>query len=244
MAGHSKWSTIKRKKGALDAKRGKIFTKCIHEITTAVREGGGGDPDGNPRLRLAIDKAKAVNMPNANIERAIKRATGDGDGDTQLELVYEGYGPNGTAFLVQVLTDNKNRTVGEVRHAFSKCGGNLGETGCVGYLFKKKGVLTVSTDAKTEDEIMELALEAGAEDVQASDEVWEITCDPAELIQVKTELDKSVAVDNAEIAMVPDTLLPVEGEDAEKTLRLLEMLEDLDDVVNVFANCRFENETS
>lgn len=239
MSGHSKWSTIKRKKGALDAKRGKLFTKCIHEITTAVREGGGGDPDCNPRLRLAIDKARGVNMPNENIQRAIKRATGEGNADQQVEYIYEGYGPNGTAFLVQVLTDNKNRTVGEVRHAFSRLGGNLGENGCVSYLFEKKGVLTIDREKVEEDELLELALDAGADDVREEDDVWEVLCPHEKLFLIKENLEKQFSVKDAEIQMLPATTVSIEGDTAQKTMRLLEMLEDLDDVVNVYVNCDF-----
>lgn len=240
MSGHSKWSTIKRKKGAADAKRGKIFTRVIHEITTAVREGGGGDPDANPRLRLAIDKGKSVNMPNDNIDRAIKRATGEIAGDEQLELTYEGYGPGGTAVMVEVLTNNKNRTVGEVRFAFSRCGGNLGENGCVNYLFTEKGLIIVKKDQVDEDTLMELALEAGADDVQEEGDSWEVTCDPAKFIDVKTAIEKKMAIDLAEVQMLPSTYVTISGKNAEQMIRLNEMLDDLDDVVNVYANCDIE----
>ena len=242
MAGHSKWSKIKRSKGALDAKRGKIFTKCIHEITIAVKEGGGGDPDANPRLRLAIDKARGVNMPNDNIDRAIKRASGEGGGEQAQELFYEGYGPNGTAFLVQVMTDNKNRTVSEVRHAFTKSGGNLGESGCVAYMFEKKATYLIEKSLKSEDEIMEIILEAGADDVEGDDEYWEVTAEPNKFIEVKDAIEKEVKIAEAELAMVANTPIEIEGEAAEKAFKLFEMLEDLDDVVNVFSNADFNVE--
>ena len=173
MSGHSKWATIRRKKGALDAKRGKLFTKLIKELTIAAREGG-GDPGGNPRLRLAIDNAKAANMPADNIERAIKKGTGELEGTTISELTYEGYGPGGIALLVEVATDNKNRTVAEVRHIFSRHSGNMGESGSVAWMFEKKGIITLPKQGKSEDDIMELALNAGAEDMKTEDEYFEI----------------------------------------------------------------------
>jgi YebC/PmpR family DNA-binding regulatory protein len=239
MSGHSKWSTIKRKKGAADAKRGKIFTRVIHELTTAVREGGGGDPDGNPRLRFAIDKAKSVNMPNDTIDRAIKRATGEIKGEESFELTYEGYGPGGTAVLVEVVTNNKNRTVGEVRNIFSKCGGALGESGCVAWMFKKKGVIALEKSAGSEDQIMEAGLEAGADDVQESDGMWEITCDPNSFVAVKEAIEKKFKVDTAEVQMVPSSSVDVAGKEAEQMVRLMELLDDQDDVMNVFVNCNF-----
>ncbi|MCB0324994.1 MAG: YebC/PmpR family DNA-binding transcriptional regulator [Bdellovibrionales bacterium] len=239
MAGHSKWSKIKRKKGVADQKRGKIFTRCIHEIAVAAREGG-GDPDGNPRLRLAIDQAKAVNMPNDNIDRAIKRATGELKGDEAQELTYEGYGPGGTAVLVEVLTDNKNRTVGEIRHAFTKAGGTLGENGCVAWMFDKKGLFAVKKEAIAEEALMEAALEAGAEDIVDEGDVWELTCPTKEFHTLKVALQGLVSLEMAEIQYLPKTRNPVHGETAEKIIRLLEALEDLDDVLSVSANCEFE----
>lgn len=244
MSGHSKWSTIKRKKGVTDAKRGKVFTRIIHEITTAVREGGGGDPDANPRLRLAIEKAKSANMPNANVDRAIRRATGEEKGEESFELTYEGYGPGGAAVLVEVVTNNKNRTVSEVRHAFSRCHGNLGENGCVSYLFSKKGLVAVKKEAIDEETLMDLALEAGADDVSDEEESWEVTCDPNLFIAVKEAIEATVPVEEAEIQMLPSTYVTVSGKDAEGMIRLNEMLDDLDDVVNVYANCDFEDEPS
>lgn len=239
MSGHSKWSTIKRKKGAADQKRGKMFTRCIHEISTAVREGGGGDPDGNPRLRLAIDKAKAVNMPNDTIDRAIRRATGEEKGEEKVEVTYEGYGAGGTAILVETITENRNRTVGEVRHAFSRCGGSLGETGCVGWMFKKKGVIALAKNLASEEVVMEKALEAGAEDVADAEDTWDITCAPADYMAVHEALSKFGSLELSEIQMVPSTRIAVQGKEAEQVERLLEMLEDLEDVVNVYSNCDF-----
>lgn len=241
MSGHSKWSTIKRKKGAADAKRGKIFTRCIHELTVAVREGGGiGDPTLNPRLRFALDKAKAANMPNDTIDRAIKRATGELKDDTvSQELTYEGYGPGGTAVLLEVVTDNKNRTVGEVRHAFSRCGGTLGENGCVAWMFKKKGILAIQKHLMSEEQVMECALEAGAEDVTDEGEIWEVVCEPSAFFGVRTALEGRVALETAEVAMIPASRIAVQGKEAEQMERLLDLLEDLDDVLNVYSNCDF-----
>ena len=242
MSGHSKWSTIKRKKGAADQKRGKMFTRCIHEISIAVKEGGGGDPNGNPRLRFAIDKAKSVNMPNETIDRAIKRATGEFKGDEQLEIVYEGYGPGGTAVLVEVLTDNRNRTVSDVRHAFTKCGGALGEAGCVAWMFHKKGLCVVAKSVASEDALMEVALDAGAEDVLDGGDVWEVTSDTKSFPAVRAALERTFAVESAEVQWLPQTRSEVRGKEAEQMMRLLELLDDLDDVLNVAANCDFPEE--
>lgn len=240
MAGHSKWSKIKRKKGALDQKKGKILTRHTHEIMVAVRDGGGGDPDLNAKLRLAIERAKASNMPNNNIERAIKRATGEDKGAAEmLEITYEGYGPGGSAVLVEVLTDNKNRSVSSVRHAFSKCNGSLGESGCVSWKFKKKGVIEILKDQIAEEALMELALEAGADDVADSDEVWEVVCDPAVFNSVEAKLGESLKLELAEVQMLPDTRIDLAGKEAEQMMRLIDMLEDLDDVLNVYADCDF-----
>lgn len=236
MSGHNKWSTIKHKKGKADAKRGKIFSKLVKEITVAARIGG-GDPEGNPRLRQAIDKAKAESMPKDNIDRAVKKGTGEG-GESQYEQIqYEGRGPGGVAVLVDVLTDNRNRTVAEVRHAFSKNNGTLEKTGSVSYLFDHKGYLTVPLAAADEDRIMELALEAGAEDVKSSGDQWEVTTAPGDFYAVRDGLEKAgLAVESSELTMFPKTTVKVEGKQAEQILRLVEMLEDNDDVQNVYAN--------
>lgn len=242
MSGHSKWATIKRKKGATDAKRGKLFTRAIHELTVATREGGGSDVSSNARLRFAIDRAKAVNMPNDTIDRAIKRASGElKDGVTQMELVYEGYGPGGTAVLVEVITDNKNRTVGEVRNSFTKCGGALGEAGCVSWMFKKKGVIQLKGKL-SEDEVVEKALEAGAEDVAESDGVWEVTTDPTEFHAVRMALDTKLPIENAELQFIPNNWVALKGDDIDKMSRLIDMLDELDDVLNVSTNADPEGE--
>ena len=195
MSGHSKWATIKRKKGAADAKRGKIFTKLIKEITIAARQGG-GDANGNPRLRLAIDNAKAANMPADNIERAIKKATGELEGVSYVELMYEGYGPGGIAILVEVATDNKNRTVAEVRHIFSKIGGSMGEAGSVAWMFERKGIISVKRNNKSEDDVMEIVLDAGADDMQTEEEIFEVTTSLESFETVrKTLLEKSLEIE-------------------------------------------------
>jgi YebC/PmpR family DNA-binding regulatory protein len=236
MSGHSKWATIKRKKGAVDAKRGKIFTKLIREIATAARVGG-GDPGANPRLRLAIEKARAANMPKDNIERAIKKGTGEGATEAYEEVVYEGYGPGGTAIYVEVLTDNKNRTVGELRHVLTKYGGNLGSSGCVAYLFSKKGVLGFERAGLDVDALLEAALEAGAEDAEESEGGVEVTTAPADFEAVKSALTaKGFAPASAELTMIPSTTVRLEGKDAEAMLRVADALEDLDDVQQVHAN--------
>lgn len=236
MSGHSKWATIKRKKGAADAKRGKIFTKIIREIATAARIGG-GDPGGNPRLRLVIDKARAANMPKDNIERAIKKGTGEGADAAFEEATYEGYGPGGVAILVEALTDNKNRTVGEIRHVLSKHGGNLGATGCVGFLFEKKGVLSFERGGVDADALLEAALEAGAEDVVDGAETIDVTTTPSSFEAVRNTLaSHGFTTESAEITMQPTTTTKLEGPDAATMLRLSEALEDLDDVQNVYAN--------
>lgn len=236
MSGHSKWATIKRKKAAIDAKRGKIFTKLIKEITIAARHGG-GDPGGNPRLRLAIDNAKAQNMPQDNIDRAIKKATGELEGVTYHELTYEGYGPAGVAVLVEVATDNKNRTVAEVRHLFSKNGGSLGEGGSVAWMFDRKGIITLPNQGKTEDDIMDIILEAGADDLQTEEDFFEIstTVESFETVR-KAVADKELDVENASLQWVAKNLIEVKGEDAEKVMKLIESLEDIDDVQNVYSN--------
>ncbi len=236
MSGHSKWSTIKRKKGALDAKRGKIFTKLIKEITVAARMGG-GDPESNPRLRTAIAAAKAENMPKDNIERAIKKGTGELEGTQYEELTYEGYGPGGVAVLVQVLTDNKNRSIAEIRHIFSKHGGNLGENGCVSWMFDQKGLLVFSKDQVSEDDVMAVALEAGADDIKETEKEYEVIVEPSEFETVKEAFDKAgIPYLVAEISMIPQNTVALEGKDAEKMLKLMDALEDSDDVQNAYAN--------
>ncbi|WP_456385140.1 YebC/PmpR family DNA-binding transcriptional regulator [Desulfolithobacter sp.] len=237
MSGHSKWSTIKRKKGANDAKRGKIFTKLIKEITIAARMGG-GDPEGNPRLRSAITAAKAQNMPKDNIERAIKKGTGDMEGVAYEEILYEGYGPGGVAVLVETMTDNKNRTVADVRHFFAKSGGNLGESGCVGWMFDKKGTILVDREGVDEDELMDLAIEAGAEDVIEEEASFQILTEPEDFSEVVDALEKSgITIAEASISMVPKNTVEVtEEKKARSLLKLLENLEDHDDVQKVHAN--------
>jgi YebC/PmpR family DNA-binding regulatory protein len=238
MSGHSKWSTIKRKKGAVDAKRGKIFSKLNKEIMVAARIGG-GDPTGNPRLRSAIIAARAENMPKDTIDRAIKKGTGELDGANAFEeIIYEGYGPAGVALLVESLTDNKNRTVSEVRHLLTKYGGGMGEAGCVAWMFDKKGVIAINKDAVSEDDLMEVALDAGAEDLQTGESEYEVITDLANFEKVKTALEeKGYPLDVAEIQMHPKTTVRLEDEKpAQQLLKLMELLEDLDDVQNVFAN--------
>lgn len=236
MSGHSKWSTIKRKKGALDAKRGKMFTKLIKEITVAARMGG-GDPESNPRLRAAIAAAKAENMPKDNIERATKKGTGELEGTQYEELVYEGYGPGGVAVLVEVLTDNKNRSIAEIRHIFTKHGGNLGENGCVSWMFDKKGLLVFSKDQVSEDDIMAIALESGADDIKETEKEYEVIVDPQEFETVKEAFDKSgISYLVAEIGMIPQNTISLEGKDAERMLKLMDALEDSDDVQHAYAN--------
>jgi YebC/PmpR family DNA-binding regulatory protein len=237
MSGHSKWATIKHKKGALDAKRGKIFTRLIKEITIAAKTGGGGDPDGNPRLRGAIVAAKAENMPADNIKRAIQRGTGELEGVSYEEITYEGYGPGGVAVIVDVLTDNKNRAVSEIRHAFSKNGGNLGESNSVGWMFSKKGVIVVAKSAAGEDKLTEIVLEAGAEDLNDEGDHWEILCDPKDFEAVTNALKAAnITPEHAEVTKIASTYTKLEGSQANAMMRLLEVLEDLDDTQNVYSN--------
>ncbi|MDP2362367.1 MAG: YebC/PmpR family DNA-binding transcriptional regulator [Ignavibacteria bacterium] len=236
MSGHSKWATIKRKKAVLDSKRGKIFTKLIKEITIAAREGG-GDVNGNPRLRLAVDNAKAQNMPQDNIERAIKKATGELEGVTFHELTYEGYGPAGVAVLVEVATDNKNRTVAEVRHLFSKNGGSMGENGSVAWMFDRKGIISLPAEGKKEDDVMEIVLEAGADDLTTEEDYFEVqtTVESFETVR-RTLVDKNFNIENASLQWIAKNMIDVKGEDAEKVMKMIEGLEDLDDVQNVYSN--------
>ncbi|MDU9050973.1 MAG: YebC/PmpR family DNA-binding transcriptional regulator [Candidatus Electrothrix sp. Rat3] len=237
MSGHSKWSTIKRKKGANDAKRGKIFTKLIKEITVAAKMGG-GDPDGNPRLRSAINAAKTENMPKDNIDRAIKKGSGDLDGAVYEEILYEGYGPAGVAVLVETMTDNKNRTVADIRHYFAKSNGNLGESGCVAWMFDQRGVITVDAEGVDEEELMELAIEAGAEDVVEEEGSFRILTAPEDFNDVVDTLEKAeIKMDEASISMVPQNTVEVaEEKPAKNLLNLLDNLEDHDDVQKVHAN--------
>ncbi|MCX7798228.1 MAG: YebC/PmpR family DNA-binding transcriptional regulator [Melioribacter sp.] len=239
MSGHSKWATIKRKKAALDAKKGKIFTKLIKEITIAAKQGG-GDPDGNPRLRLAIDNAKAANMPAENIERAIKKATGELEGTAYYEVIYEGYGPGGVALMVEAATDNKNRTVAEVRHIFSRNGGSLGESNSVAWMFERKGIITVKREGKSEDEMLEIILDAGADDLQTEEDFFEVITSLESFEKVrKTLAEKKLNIENASLQWVAKNLVSVSGEDAEKLMKLIESLEDCDDVQNVYSNADF-----
>ena len=236
MSGHSKWSTIKRKKGAADAKRGKAFSRLIKEITIAARMGG-GDPDGNPRLRTAIATAKAENMPKDNIERAIKKGTGEGGGAALEEIGYEGYGPGGVAVLVETLTDNRNRTTGEVRHAFAKFNGNLGENGCVGCIFENKGLIVFEKDSVAEDKLFDVVLEAGADDIKEEESTFEVVTAPPAFDGVKEALDnEGMEYILAEVTMIPQNTTKLEGKEAETMIRLMDALEDLDDVQKVHAN--------
>lgn len=236
MSGHSKWHSIRHKKAKEDAKRGKVFTTVVKEITLAAREGG-GNPDNNPRLRQALLNAKSVNMPSQNIDRAIKKGTGELPGVSYEEATYEGYGPGGVAVYLQVLTDNKNRTTGEIRHLFGKFNGSLGEPGCVNWLFIKKGVITVDKGAIAEEDLLDRALEAGAEDMNAEESSYEITTEVTSLYEVKSALEaKGVTVGDAEITMLPSNTVAIEGGDAKNMLRLMDELEDHDDVTKVYAN--------
>ncbi|OCC14422.1 hypothetical protein DBT_2151 [Dissulfuribacter thermophilus] len=237
MAGHSKWSQIKHKKSAQDAKRGKLFTKLIREIMVAARIGG-GDPAGNPRLRAAIDAAKSANMPKDNIERAIKKGTGELEGVSYEEVTYEGYGPGGVAVLVEAMTDNRQRTVADVRHIFAKRGGNLGEPGSVAWMFEKKGVIIVEKEEIEEDKLMDIALEAGAEDLVDQGDTWEVHTDPQVYEAVKNAIEEAgISISQAKLDMVPQNLVEVtDPQVAEKILKLMDALEDNDDVQNVYAN--------
>jgi len=243
MSGHSKWSTIKRKKGAADAKRGKVFTKLIREIATAAKMGG-GDPDANPRLRLAMDKARSANMPKDNIQRAVQKGIGGGDDAAYEEVVYEGYGPGGTAVLLETLTDNRKRTVSEVRHVFSKNGGHLGSAGCVAYLFEKKGIIHIERAGTDVDALIEAALEAGALDVVESDDSLEVVTTPSELESATAALvAASFELSSAAIRMEPSSSVRLKGREAESMLRLADALDDLDDVQAVHANFEISAET-
>ncbi|MXZ92318.1 MAG: YebC/PmpR family DNA-binding transcriptional regulator [Chloroflexi bacterium] len=246
MSGHSKWSTIKRQKGAADAKRGALFTKLARNISLAAREGGGGDPDMNFRLRIAIDQAKSNNMPQDSIQRAVRRGSGEGgEGMEDLSAVtYEGYAPGGGAILVQALTDNRNRTASEIRSAFNKGGGNLGEAGCVAWNFDSRGVITLEIDDETAaDELSLAAIDADAEDVKFEDGILEVYTAPENLLSVKSALESEGAMPaSADVAMVPKTVVPLENRAAEQTLRLLDILEELDDVQKAYTNADFPAE--
>ena len=242
MSGHSKWSSIKHKKGATDAKRGKVFSKLIKEITVAARLGG-GDPDGNPRLRTSIAAAKAENMPKDNIERAIKKGTGELEGTTYEEANYEGYGPGGVAVLVNCLTDNKNRAVADVKHLFERNGGNLGEPGCVSWIFEQKGLIVFEKDKVDEEQLLDLALESGAEDVEEEETEIEVITDPSDFESVKKAIDDAgLSFIIAEITMIPKNTLKVEGKKAQQMLNLMQGLEDNDDVSHVYANFDISDE--
>ncbi len=236
MSGHSKWSTIKRKKGANDAQRAKIFTKIAREIIVAVKAGG-PDPDNNSSLKDAIAKGRAANMPNDNIQRTIKKAAGDTDADNYENITYEGYGPNGVAVIVEALTDNRNRTAADIRHAFDKFGGNMGQTGCVSFMFDRKGIIVIEKDVVDEDTITMDALECGAEDIAVEEECYEITTDPADFHSVRDALEAKYELSSAEITMVPQTMVALTDEDQiTKMQKMIDTLEDSDDVQDIYHN--------
>lgn len=241
MSGHNKWSTIKHKKGAADAKRGKIFTKIIREITMAAKTAG-GDPGVNPRLRTAIQSAKNENMPADNIDRAIKKGTGELEGVTYEEALYEGYGPGGVAVIIQCLSDNKNRAAAEIRSIFTKGMGNMGGAGSVSWIFEKKGLFTVEKSKTSEDSLMEIVLGAGAEDMTQHDDKFEVTCGPHDFENIKSALEKAGIPNEAQLTMIPKNTTPVNAETARSILSLIETLEEHDDVQNVYANCDISDE--
>jgi YebC/PmpR family DNA-binding regulatory protein len=246
VSGHSKWSQIKHKKGQTDAKRGKIFTKIVKEISIAARLGG-GDSDGNPRLRTAIEKAKEVNMPHDNIKKAVMKGTGELPGVSYEEYVYEGYGPAGVALMIEVMTDNKNRTLPEIRHMLGKSGGSLGETGCVSWMFDKKGYILVSKEKSSEDTVMSVALDAGAEDMRndPNEENYEIITSPEDFTSVREALEKAnIPISSAEVSMLPKNYVVLDEKAAEQMLRLMDNLEDHDDVQNVYANFDIPDEVA
>lgn len=236
MSGHSKWSTIKHKKAKVDAQRGKIFTKLIREITVAARQGG-GDLDSNPRLRTAVNAARTANMPQDNIKRAIMKGTGDLPGAVYEEGTFEGYGPGGVAVYLEFMTDNRNRTTSEIRHTFSKYNGNLGESGCVSWIFSKKGLMTIDTTANDSETVMMIAIDAGAEDVKEEDDVIEIYTAPQDIDRVREALEgQGIKIELCEVSLIPSTTVKLEGKDATNMLKLMEALEDHDDVQSVSAN--------
>lgn len=244
MSGHSKWANIKHKKAKVDAQRGKVYTKIAKEIIMAAKQGG-GDPEANFALRMAIDKARAANLPNENISRAIQRGVGAQDGDNYESFSYEGYGPGGVAVIVDLLSDNRNRTASDIRHLFSKNGGNMGETGCVSYMFTRKGVILIDREEETrsEDDMLLVVLEAGAEDLQTEEDSFQVITAPDELEAVRRFLQQQgVRLESAELSMIPQTMVAVEGEAAEKALKLLNALEEHDDVQNVYTNADIEDE--
>ncbi len=246
MSGHSKWAQIKHKKAHTDAKRGTLFTKIVKEISTAARLGG-GDTAGNPRLRTAIEKAKGVNMPHDNIKKAIMKGTGELPGVSYEEFVYEGYGPSGVAIMIEVMTENKNRTISEVRHIMSKNGGNLGETGCVSWLFDKKGYILINKSKATEDSVMSIVLDAGAEDMKndPQEDNYEVITAPEDYSYVKAALEKAnIPIESAEITMLPKNYMVLDEEAAEQMLRLINALENQDDVQNVYANFDIPDEVA
>ena len=243
MSGHSKWATIKRKKAKVDAQRGKVFTRLAKEIIIAARQGG-GDPDGNARLKTAIQRAKEANIPNENIMRAVQKGSGELGGANYEEITYEGYGPGGVAVMIEIMTDNRNRTAGEIRYIFSRSGGSLGETGCVAWMFQEKGLIVIDkTDNKRdEDELMLLALDSGADDFKTEDDSFEITCEPGELQAVKEALEAAgVKIALAEITMVPQSTVKLEDKEAEQMMKMTDALEEHDDVQNVYANFEIED---
>ncbi|MGC8833191.1 MAG: YebC/PmpR family DNA-binding transcriptional regulator [Armatimonadota bacterium] len=236
MSGHSKWHNIRLRKGKQDAERGKTFTKVSREIIVAVKQGG-PNPDANPRLRLALQKAKEVSMPAETVRRAIQRGTGEGEVANYEEVSYEGYGPGGVAVLVECLTDNRNRTVSEVRHCFTRNGGTLGESGCVAWVFEPKGLISIPAESADEDTVLAVALEAGAEDVRTDQDGYEVITAPEDIQQVRKAFeDAGIAFTSAQVTMLPKTTVKLEGKEAQQMLKLMEMLEDLDDVQNVYAN--------
>jgi YebC/PmpR family DNA-binding regulatory protein len=242
MSGHSHWATIKHKKGAIDAKRGKLFSKLSRAIIIAARHGG-GDPETNLKLRYAIDKARQVSMPKDNIERAVKRGTGELEGLTFEEVTYEGYGPGGVAVLVEVLTDNRNRTASEIRKIFERTGGKMGSAGCVAYLFERKGIFSIAASATDEDTLLSIALDAGADDMKRAGSTFDVTCDPAVFAQVQEALKKQGLTPTvAEISQVPKAPVDVDAETGRKVMRLMEALDDQDDVQNVYSNVNISEE--
>jgi YebC/PmpR family DNA-binding regulatory protein len=243
MSGHSKWSSIKHQKGAKDVQRGALFTKLAREISVAVRSGGGGDPEANYRLRLAVQKAKTNNMPNDNIDRSIKKALGEGDGANYDEVIYEGFGPGGAAILVQALTDNRNRTVSEVRSVFAKYGGNMGESGSVGWMFANRGVITINTDGKDPDDVALAAIDAGAADVEDSDGVLEAYTEPQDLKAVEEAIRAGgLEVEEADLRYIAATPVELDDNQTAQALRLIDKLEDLDDVQQVFSNLEISDD--
>lgn len=246
MSGHNKWSTIKHKKAKTDEKRGKEFTKIAKEITIAVRTGGGGDPEANSKLKLAVQKAKSVNMPNENIARAIKKGTGEGEGDTLEEIIYEGYGPAGVAVMLEIATDNRNRTASEVRHYFSKYGGNLGENGCVGWMFKRVGSISINKETLKvdEEEFMLQALDLGAEDIKDEDEYFEVITLPEQLMEVKEAMEKEgYQTEDVDIVLMAENTVEINDETvAAKVIKLIDLLEDHDDVQQVYTNMSIPEE--